>query len=295
MEYLNQLYEWLGLHTADTPAYVKIMVPLVILSMAVILPIYIYNTVKGIARGTKNIVKGAANITSGLVSVARGVRVKRDPILTNDQVNRIAIGALYANQQGGYVDALHMDINSTRLNTVLSDWWGINNREDALNTLQYLAQGSYSIVFPAVYKAFVTDGVAAQKEIIAEVAEGDEDLYADTWEKLMNLKRSYDALVREGIIKDKADLERIGVMGWDAGRLNFIARACLDKGYISEEECWKCIDHAYDMAHGSLSSWKDLANSYMLGRALWNGDVNMAALAEDLLTKPESPWMTMTW
>lgn len=283
------------MNTPETPVYAKVMVPVVLLAMVIILPIYIYNMVKGFLGGTKNFVKGAANITSGLVSVARGVRIKNDPQLNAGQVRRIAIGALYANQQGGYVDALRMDINPVRLNTVLADWWGINNREDAIETMQYLCQASYSRIFPVICKAFSTEGVAAQKDIISKAVDGDEESFDDIWQKLMNLKSSYDDLVTTEVIRDKAYMERVGVMGWDAGRLNFVARACLEKGYISEEECWQFVDHAYDMAHGCISSWHDLANSYMLGRALWNGDTNMYALAKDLLSKPESPWVCCPW
>lgn len=292
---LNRFYELLGLNTPDTPMYVKIMVPVVFAVTAIVFTLYIYNFVKNIAKGTKSLVKCTVNITSGLMSVARGIRISKDQTLTDSQIRRIAIGALYAYQQGGYVDALKMDINPIRLNTVLGDWWGINNREDALNTLQYLSQGAYSIVFPAIYKAFTTVGVLNQKTIITESTGGDDELCTATWDKLKNLKRSYDGLVANGIVKDKDDMERIGVMGWDAGRLNFIARACLEKGYISEQECWQYIDRADDMAHFSTHSWRDFANSYMLGRALWNGETNMSALAEDLLSKPESPWVMLKW
>ena len=44
-----------------------------------------------------------------------------------------------------------------------------------------------------------------------------------------------------------------------------------------------------------FNSWKDFANSYMLGRTLWNGDCNMSGLAQDLLTKAESPWVRYAW
>lgn len=295
MDFIDQLYDILGMNTAETPVYFKIVVPIVLLFFVIVLPIYIYNTLKSIVHGTRGVVKGAVNITSGIVSLARGVRVKNDGTLTTEQIRRIAVGAMYANQQGGYVDALRMDVNSTRLDTVLVGWWGINGREEALETLQYLSQGPYGMVFPAIYKAFTTDGVVEQKAVIAETCGGDDELFNDNWGKLMNLKRSYNELVDSGVVKDKADMQRLGVAGWDAGRLNFIARACLDKGYIGEDECWKYVNHAYDIAHVSLSSWRDLSNSYMLGRAIWNGDVYMVGHAEDLLEKPESPWVAVSF
>lgn len=43
------------------------------------------------------------------------------------------------------------------------------------------------------------------------------------------------------------------------------------------------------------TSWRDFANSYMLGRCMCNGNTDMSSLANDLLTKEKSPWVRFVW
>lgn len=58
-------------------------------------------------------------------------------------------------------------------------------------------------------------------------------------------------------------------MGYRPGL--FLARACCEMGYLTEEEAWSYIDKAYDMAHKEFTSWKEFAMSYVIGRSLWGG------------------------
>lgn len=71
-----------------------------------------------------------------------------------------------------------------------------------------------------------------------------------------------------------------------------MARACYDMKYISEDEAWHYINHAYEMVHSRFSSWHDFAMSYVIGRALWGGksasNSGMMYMAEDLLKSEKS-------
>ena len=51
-------------------------------------------------------------------------------------------------------------------------------------------------------------------------------------EQLSNLKSQYEILVNNGIIASSNDVARLGVVAWDAGRLNFVARAALQRGFF---------------------------------------------------------------
>lgn len=276
MDFLDWFYKPLGMDTSDAPLYAKIVVPMIFLFFLgyILFRIYrFYASVRHAFRGP--------------------VSDPNSP-LSQEQLQRLTIGNLYAYQQGGTLNTVNMKIESTRLNTVLSQYWGIHNREDALGALEYLAQGSYGRFFPAVYAAFMLQDPKAGKEQLRAAASSEDD-YEQAVEQLENLHKIYKTLVALKIVKDTDDLKRLGVSGWDAGRLNFIARACQNKGYISEEEMWAYVDKAYAMAHETLTGWQDLANSYMVGRGLWNGSTDMSGLAEDLLQKPSSPWTQLSW
>ena len=104
-----------------------------------------------------------------------------------------------------------------------------------------------------------------------------------------------DELKQAGIVVSKEEMGKLGVLAWDAGRLNFISRLCLEQEYIVKEECMQCINAAYEMTKEVYTNWKDYAYSYVLGRTLSMGTTNMIGLAEDLLTDTKSPWTYIKW
>ena len=87
--------------------------------------------------------------------------------------------------------------------------------------------------------------------------------------------------------------------GRDAGRICFLARACCEMGYITDGDAWKYIDSAYNMAHSTFPSWKDMAMSYVISRSLWGGknayNSVMKDTADELLTHENSPWKKYAW
>lgn len=289
MEFFDYFTRLLGMNPTQLPVYVRVMtfiVPVAIVIYVICLVVRIISkSVKAIRH------------------VRLGVRTKEDTSLSADSVRAIAVGALYAYQQGGYTDVMYPDIEDSRLNTLLTEWWGIDSREDAIKTLNYLCGAPSQQILPFVYAAYKTSDKDELSKMIKEFAnqfKDAEEACRDITERVRtqsdNLKGQIKELVNDGIISSDEDIRELGVIAWDAGRLNLVARASLQKGYISDEECLECVNHAYAMAQSAgFNSWKDFANSYMLGRTLWSGDCNMSGLAQDLLTKSESPWVRYAW
>lgn len=227
----------------------------------------------------------------------QGIRLKSNSKLSEEQYKKLSIGSLYAYQQGGYLNTLTLDIKD-RLPTLLGKWWGISSARDAEETLEYLCGKGYDYYFPYVYKAFLLNDEQEQDDVFQQNMTNQED-YDKAVEQLKNLKETYEELIETGTIASKEDLARYGALGWDAGRLNFMARACYDANYISEAQAWEYIDKAYEMAHSRFTSWHDMAMSYVIGRALWGGtghfNSGMKHSADDLLSQPNSPWVQMKW
>ena len=221
-------------------------------------------------------------------------RIKGD--VTTLESKKILIGAIYAEQQGAYLNTLKADIGS-KLYTVLGEWWGIDDRDSAIEELNYLRDKAFSYYFPTVYKAFQAGSDAERKEIILSAMTTQEDA-EKAYEQTHNLLDSIKKLKELKLIEKKEDIEKYGVAGWDAGRLNFIARLCYDAKYIEEEEAWEYIDSAYLTAQRAFKSWDELAKSYVIGRFIWRGkdaDDGMQQLADDLVNKPNSPWKQVAW
>ncbi len=289
MEVFDYFANLTGMDPTQMPVYMRILtfiVPVVIVVYVICL------IVRLISKSIKTI-----------RHIRLGVRTKEDSSLSADQVRAIAVGALYAYQQGGYTDAMYPDIERSRLNMLLREWWGIDSRDEAIGTLNYLCNAPSQQILPFVYAAYKT----ADKNEVLKMIKSCADQYDDAEEEYRyiadrvrtqsdNLKGQITELINDGIISSDEDVKNLGVIAWDAGRLNLVARASWQKRYISDEECLECIKHAYAMAQSAgFNSWKDFANSYMLGRTLWNGNSNMSSLAQDLLTKPNSPWVRYSW
>ena len=115
--------------------------------------------------------------------------------------------------------------------------------------------------------------------------ESQED-YDKAVSQLQNLEETYDELIENKVISSKEDLKRYGVAGWDAGRVCFLARACCEMCYITEEEAWQYIDRAYDLVHREFASWHDLAMTY---------NSVMKDNADKLLSDEKSPWVRLQW
>ena len=210
---------------------------------------------------------------------------------------KILIGAIYAEQQGACLNTLKADIDNTKLMTVLGDWWGIEDRYSAIDTLNYLKDKAFSYYFPTVYKAFEAGSETARKDIILSAMTTKED-EEKAFDQTRNLLESKDKLKELNLIKKTDEIEKYGVAGWDAGRLSFIARLCCDAQYISEDEAWEYIDSAYNTAHRHFQSWDDFAKSYVIGRFIWRGssaDDGLASIAENLVNKPDSLWNQAGW
>jgi hypothetical protein len=239
-------------------------------------------------------VRYKASIISIIQAFTGGFRTKGD--VTTLESKKILIGAVYALQPGAYLNTLKTDIGE-KLYTILSDWWGINGRDDATGTLDYLKNKAYAYYFPTVYKAFQAGSDEERKAIIMENMTAREDA-EKAYEQTCNLLESVDSLKKLKLIRQTGDIEKYGVAGWDVGRLVFIARICYDARYITEDEAWEYIDAAYMQAQNAFNSWEELAKSYVIGRFIWRGkeaDDGMDSLANDLVNNPKSPWQQVAW
>lgn len=147
-------------------------------------------------------------------------------------------------------------------------------------------------------EAFRLDGRERQDELLQQRMTSQED-YDKASSQLENLRETFDELLSCGVVASKEELGRCNVTGWDAGRMVFLARACCEMGYLTEEEAWAYIGRADALAHKACGSWRELAMSYILGRSLWGGkrayNSVMKTMADVLLSNPKSPWVRCPW
>ncbi|MCD7936919.1 MAG: DUF1266 domain-containing protein [Tannerellaceae bacterium] len=235
-------------------------------------------------------------------------RLNKKSQLTPEQYKRISVGAVYSQQQTAFLNSLETGLEEDKVMNIVNNWWGLTNAEEAIAKLEYLDKKGFAYYFPSAYKAFLTedeeqkrqillDGLATNKPLSEEEQEMLEEDLEKAYNQQENLADTYEELLEDKVIRNKEDIPRYGVTGWDCGRLNFLARLCYDAGYISEQQAWVYIDKAYFLAKKTFTGWEDFGKSYVIGRAMWGGEGSensgIADIASHLCSDPESPWVQM--
>ena len=143
----------------------------------------------------------------------------------------------------------HNEFFHDRINYILTEFWGIENKDDVYNTIAWLLN------------------------------EGHTDEYldyanADTIDELINedMDEEEIEIVKNGFefakyFKDKFP-ENI-MLGWDYGRAAAIVRWSYFMNYISEEEAWEILDKIAGVMIGAFNSWKEFGISYIVGGLFW--------------------------
>lgn len=217
---------------------------------------------------------------------------------TSTQSRKLALGAIYNLQQEAYINSLETGVHPDAIKEALAESWAIYNTEDARMRLFYLRDKGYRFYEAAVFNAYFSDSPEVQEAIILSNFPEDEDRER-AYVQLQNLIYTTDELKADNIILDETDIPKVGVTGWDCGRLVFLSRLCYDAGYISKNEAWSFINAADIIAREHFSDWERYGKSYVLGRAMWGGpgcdNREIAGYSKDLLVMPTSPWLKMPW
>lgn len=213
--------------------------------------------------------------------------------LSTGQYRKLALGAIYSEQQSAYINSLTTGIPASEIKSMLSNWWGVQDGASAKETLDGLLDNARHPVLPMVLSAYSSHDTSS----IAALTDEKKKEKAES--QLANLAETLADLQADGVVQSVADVERLGTDGWELGRLVYVARMCFDAGLISEAETWAYIDEADQLARARFSNWADFGHSYAIGRALWSGkdsaNSGIAHIAKYLLSNPESPWTQLDW
>ena len=242
-------------------------------------------------------VGGISGLKRARLALFSKLRMKEDATLTAKQYQMLAVGTAYAEQQSAYLNALETGMETTHLNTVLSDWWSIDDPQEAVDTLNKLRDKGDRFYLPAVQDAAKRDEHDPEP-FFANLYQNDSPQDIEkSLRQLNNLYESINTLTEHHIVSGLDHVTRVGVEGWDAGRLVFITRLCHEAGYINETQAWDYIQNAHALAADAFDDWEAFSKSYILGRALWGGEQcandGMIGIVEYLLNDPKSPWANM--
>ena len=175
--------------------------------------------------------------------------------------------------------------NVAAMKQLLRDWWGVNNRKELLEALEWLdEQGGHRKDFDRIGKsiAYITEHQFQER-----LAQCRYDM--DKQQELIIARKYYLQL------GDKS------IKGWDYTRYVAMCRWGYAAGYIAEDQAWKKIMPVARKLQKTFDSWEELGNNYLIGRQFWSYEQTQAsgglftAAFDRLMSDAESPWNKYPW
>jgi len=215
---------------------------------------------------------------------------------------------------------------------MLSSWWGIDDRSEALSTLIDLSSANGHTPFADdVYKNLILDRHIEQVDPdILYAMPGLENAIISTIDRSLNLadiplikseqnRNDFWLFVRTKLAerinevlgcyrtaKDillslgytEAELSKVkSTIAWDSGRAVSVARYCAHAGYIDESEAWEFMRNASNLVIKLYSGWREYLAGYVFGRALgFNSDsTEIYSAIRYVLTHKNSPFNEVSY
>ena len=174
----------------------------------------------------------------------------------------LAVGALTSEAD---LTTLTTGVSRPRALVTLSQAWGVTSTKTALEMLDWLLGEGHRAYFEGVVSIYRADRSRWNKAAYAVFEDGKKGL-----EYVNHFAEALPTLETAGIVRNGADLDR-GAIAWDMARGISMARLAYDAGFLRESDAWQIVIAAADMVRRRLSSWDELARSYVLGSAMWSG------------------------
>lgn len=232
-------------------------------------------------------------IKSFYYMIVGGFRMDAKTKLNEDEQRKMLLSAPLSLQDKAVMNTIKTALSFDDLNDELKRIWKIKNHDSAIAMLSELKIGCTKSYIPQIVEVlkgnkpvdqYLNDTFVLEKDIVA------------CRQEIEYASKSFDKLVKHGIVKDLDDFMHIGDAGSIACHLVYLARKCFELDYISEEEMWEYVNFADEIAHKSYHSWADFGKSTCIGYVL-NGGVSFQLKAhidavKKLVEDPKSPWKT---
>lgn len=194
----------------------------------------------------------------------------------------IATSAILATFNHESLDTLSSGGNILGTKLILQNAWSVSNRDDLLNTLEWIDQGGHRQLFSAL-------GARASKASPEQLKEVLSHLDLEDANSVRVASRYYSKYGEQSIA------------AWDYARYINLCRWGVDVGYISEQEAWPRVMHAAEILQHTFNSWSEFGENYLVGREFWSlrqtkiDGQQMRTIYRGLLDNAASPWNRISW
>ena len=150
----------------------------------------------------------------------------------------------------------------------LGEYFGIKDRDSAVECLQWLVQAPSQMTFQYAFAALQEGGGKASQDWIYANEELKEhtDFREECLSKLEKLEEHRADIINDGVAASEEEIGRLGA-GVGCGTADsFIGRSVLPSRRIHfRSECMECINAAYEMTKDAYSGWRDYGTAMCWG------------------------------
>ena len=177
------------------------------------------------------------------------------------------------------------DDNTKQWKKILRDYWGVENKKDLLDTLEWIEREGHRKSFEEVGEQISRISELQRSLLLAKVANNEQAKSV-----IMIVTKYYPKLGKKKSLK-----------GWDYSRYISLCRWGYLVGYFSEKEAWKKIMPVARKLQKTFDSWEELGQNYIIGREYWSYKATQRSgqkyrrAYKKLLDDDQSPWNTLDW
>jgi len=162
--------------------------------------------------------------------------------------------------------------------------WGIDTPDGYWNLTEYFIKDGRRWYFDFIKHIIQTEPKEKWEELMGQKFGNTER--ANRYLEQLSSSETLHTLKQKGILTFDSEIN-LGVAGYDAAILAGQARKAFTGNLITEEEAWKVINFAKDLALQHFSSWEDF-DYHTYKEEVYH-------IYKQVLAKPGSPWNTLDW
>lgn len=232
---------------------------------------------------------------SKILKSFKSIRLNEKNAVNGYLLDHLLVGSMYAEQQSAYLNSYETGLNKSDVTKLLEDYWGIYNRELAIEVLQSLHDRNQDENRDVVYKAL--DDKANYVEILKSNLSKEEGVLETCVDLFRTINNVIPELIEQKIITNFSQVKKTKDSAWNYGRGVYLARCCFELDYLSENELKGYLAKSHADLKNYCSTWQEYTTSYVFGRAIWAGGhySRMAEIANDLLNNENSPLKGKTY
>ncbi|EDS7118985.1 DUF1266 domain-containing protein [Salmonella enterica subsp. enterica] len=132
----------------------------------------------------------------------------------------------------------------------LSDSWGINSREELIQTIYQMTDNGHATDLAALYTRWFTLSPSEWREMTAQQSDG-------------------GAVYMKFVAETAMCCGRGGIKAWDYVRMGFLCRMGVLNKWLTEEESLWLQSRVYERALYFYRDWVQYFSAYSLGRLYW--------------------------